>query len=112
MIGSPDHRRAIALIGESVIVRWPARMMDRLAAASRNSFVEQQTRSIVTIWRNVDPGVRLRNAGVVLVTAAIVHVLVMALQRVPPGWTWLVIPGIAVAQGIVLIVAGSWRNAR
>jgi hypothetical protein len=108
MIQQPDpHSAALRIVERSVFVRWPARVMDRLTASLRSSVVRPHIQSIAAVWRGVERATRLRAVGIMLIAATIAHVAVTALQRVPPGWMWLVIPGIAAAQGIVLVVAGS-----
>ena len=55
---------------------------------------------------------RVRGVGLALVVAAVVHVAMMMAQGPRAGWVWLVVPALAGAIGVMLLVAAGTSNAR
>jgi hypothetical protein len=47
-----------------------------------------------------------------LVVAVLVHVSAMLLHGAPPGALWLLFPGIALIQGLLLLIAGTAARDR
>lgn len=47
-----------------------------------------------------------RQAGGVLLVAALVHLLLNVIWGTTPGWFWVVIPATALACGVVLVIGG------
>lgn len=43
--------------------------------------------------------------GIAMLTAAAVHVGLRVVQGSGAGWLWLIVPGIAAAQGLLLVAA-------
>lgn len=54
---------------------------------------------------------RRRALGLVLITAALVHSGLTAVNHLPAGWMWLVAPAMAFAEGAVLLAASGARAA-
>lgn len=104
---SERNTAALAVLDQSAIVRRSAGAIDRIVAASHTSVLLRLMRPVAAAWRHAPHPERLRAAGVTLIIASVVHVSLTIFQRLPDGWMWLVVPGIAVAQGVVLVAAGS-----
>jgi hypothetical protein len=99
--------RVIALIENAAVARWPASVMRRVGAAARTSGAMATAGRLAASWRALGRSQQRRASGIVLITAALAHLAAVALHQVPPGWMWLVLPGIVLAEGIVLMLAGS-----
>ena len=93
----------IGIVRSSTIVRAAARVFATFERAARQSATRSICSPLVDAWRGYDRSLRLRSIGIVLVTAVIVHVGLMALRPLP-GWRAFVVPAIALAQGLLLIV--------
>jgi hypothetical protein len=107
------HDDLMRIVERSLMARWPASVMRRVDAASRGSRVMHIARAWAASWRAIGRSERLRATGMMLIAAVMVHVTVVSLHRIPAGWMWLVIPGIALAQGLLLVIAGGrWRDSQ
>ena len=56
-------------------------------------------------WRLLGWPVRRLLAGTVLLIGTAVHVGLTGWQTAPPGWLWLIVPGIAATCGLLLVAA-------
>ena len=102
------HRRHIIdVIEQSVIVRGMSRLIRHIESAARGSRTMQAVGPLTAAWHALDRNARLRAAGTALIAAVVVHVGATWLHQLPVGWIWLVLPGIALVQGVVLLAAGS-----
>jgi hypothetical protein len=99
------------LIARSRIVGGVRAAMLRIESAAGSGRVTAIALTLQQVWRAMAPWARLRTIGVALFTAVIVHVALEWLQRHPVGWMWLVVPGIALAQAVLLIVMSLGREA-
>jgi hypothetical protein len=93
----------IGIVRSSTIVRAAARALAAFERAARESATRATCSPIVEAWRGSDRSLRLRSVGIALVTAVIVHAGLMVLQPLT-GWRAFVVPAIALAQGLLLIV--------
>ena len=103
-----DHPLAIDVVGSSAIARFLSRGAHLLRVAADSSLAWRFTRSMADAWSNADWRWRHRSAGVVLVVAVLVHIVLLWLQGLPPGWLWSIVPVIVAAIGIVLMLSGSF----
>ena len=71
----------------------------RGAAVSRTAGVYQRARAR---WGLLTPAGRHARIGIILVVAAVTHVGWQWWQEPPPGWLWLMVPGLAAAAGAML----------
>jgi hypothetical protein len=94
----------IAVLRSSALARTAGRVVEAFARAARHSAARSMWSPIAEAWRGYDRSRRLRSIGIALVTAVIVHVGLLALQPLP-GWRAFVVPAIALAQGLLLIVS-------
>lgn len=83
--------------------------IDRVVAglyhAGQSSQILGRLRSIALSWDSAAPARRRMAVGVILLTAAAAHLGLMALNAAPPGWFWLILPGISVAIGVTLVMS-------
>jgi hypothetical protein len=100
------HAAVIAIVERSALARGGRRAMAFLGRAWRSSHAARTAGGMLGAWRSLPDSTRRTAIGVAIVTAVATHVAVTATHRIPPGWQWLVVPGIALAQGVVLIAAG------
>ena len=106
----PRYANVIAIVERSALARGGRRVIEFVERASRASRAGTATRQFATVWQGLAPAAHLHAIGTMLIAAVAVHLAVTATRQVPPGWMWLVIPGIAMAQGVVLLIAGR-RNS-
>lgn len=103
---------AIGILRSSAIVRFVERLIDAVERTARQSTSHAIGSELAAAWRRADRAVRLRSVGTALVTAVLIHAALMALQPLP-GWRAFVVPAIALAQGLLLIVSSpSPRSTR
>jgi len=74
--------------------------------AVQSSQVLGRLRPLALSWDSAAPARRRMAGGVILLTAAAAHLGLMALNTVPPGWFWMILPGIAIAIGVTLVMSG------
>ncbi len=78
---------------------WSASQTGRVAAAMRDAWSAES-------WQ-----ARYQAIGAVLVSASLVHVILTVTQAPRLGWFWLVIPVMAMAFGLLLLVAARSNNS-
>jgi hypothetical protein len=96
----------ITIVRSSTMVRAAAGVFGAFERAARHSATSSIWSALADAWRRSDRSVRLRSIGIALISAVIVHVGMVALRPLP-GWRAFVVPAIALAQGLLLIVASS-----
>lgn len=99
-----------AYIAQSAIVRFVDRCYRRLEATWRDSAVAGTVAAVNAEWSRASAPHHQRTIGFTLVMAVGTHVGFTLLQGARPGWFWLVIPGMALAFGLVLLAAS--RSAK
>lgn len=90
-----DDRQIIRVIEASAVARACDRLRRRIEAAARDS-------RLLPLLRERAGVARVR-PGAVLIAAAITHVILQSMAR-PPLWYWLILPSIAFAAGLVLML--------
>lgn len=90
---------------ESAIVR----SVDRVTLLWRAWWNDSETRrvvaSVIDAFARSSRSERYREAGAVIVTAVVVHVMLTILHGPRPGWFWMVIPGMAAIFALLLLAA-------
>lgn len=112
MIDGPSRARetaAVQVLAQSAIARAMQSVMRHSEAAARTSRIGLLAARIAAEWQRIGQPARRRAGGTVVITAALTHVALVALQQPPVSWQWLVLPGIALAQGAVLLLASTAR---
>ena len=99
-----NQNAAIAILRSSAIVRAVSRVIEAVERAARQSSSQRLWLELTGAWRRADRAVRLQSIGTALVTAVVVHIALL-LGRPLPGWRGLVVPAIALAQGLLLLAA-------
>jgi hypothetical protein len=105
-----DHPLAIAVIASSAIGRCLSGSVRLLTIAADSSVAGRLMRSVRDAWNNTHARARHQSVGVALVVATVVHVLLLWLRGLPPGWLWSIVPAITAAIGAVLILSGQQRS--
>jgi len=73
--------------------------------AGQSSQVLGRLRPLALSWHSAAPPRRRMAGGVILLSAAAAHLGLMALNTAPPGWFWLILPGITLAIGVALVLS-------
>jgi hypothetical protein len=98
-----DDEAALGVVRASGIFRRLSRIGTGWSAANERSWCRSWVRSAVKHWQGSRWSVRVRVAGVCLVTAAAVHVALNLAFATSQGWLWLVIPLLAASIGVLFI---------
>ena len=104
-----NQNAILGIVRSSAIVGAVSRMLETAERAAQGSATRVVWSSMADAWRRFDRSLRLRSLGVALVTAVIVHLGLIAFRPVP-GWRAFVVPAIALAQGLLLILVSSTRS--
>lgn len=105
MIDRELHQPARDVIARSAIARGLSSVGRRIESAGSRSRSVRAVATIAGAWHGLSRGERRRAIGLTLVTSAAIHAVLTVMHQVPAGWMWLVVPAIAFAEGIVLVVA-------
>lgn len=98
-------RHVAAVIKSSVVFGLFDRALGLVWRAAAGSVVASAATQAAAAWTSVDRGSRRLALGTMLIVAVAAHVLWTLATQVPPGWLWLVVPGIAGAVGALLVLA-------
>jgi hypothetical protein len=101
----------VAIASQSAMVRVISRAAERFARLYAASRTAARIAALERQWRELACADRLRFAGIVLMVAPAVHIAVALSHQPLPDWRWLVVPGIAAAQGALLFAWGSSKHA-
>jgi hypothetical protein len=102
-----------ALLERSRVFRVLSDGVSRVWQARRSSAAAAAVDGLVESWRRADWRDRRRAVGSVLVAGVAVHVGLSMLLAPPPGWQWLILPGLGLAIGVLLLMAsGTARSSR
>lgn len=103
-ITRPDpamEAEVVGVVEQSAVVRGLNAALLWVRASGGSSIV---VATVSRLWEQTAGAPHMRRlAGVVLLTAAVVHVLMMAAVGGAPGWLWLIVPGLAAAAGLLLL---------
>lgn len=102
------ERRVTSVIESSAVFGVLDRAIGCVWRAARVSAVAAAAAQIVTVWRSLDTPLRRFAAGTMLVAAVAAHILLILATQVPPGWIWLILPGVYAAVGLLLIAASGF----
>jgi hypothetical protein len=99
------------IVDTSLAVRSVERILSGVQQAAGSSQSAGYVTGLMAGWRRTPPRVQRFAAGVALLIAVTVHVALMAANRTPVGFYWLLVPGMAAAAGILLLLASAfWQN--
>lgn len=99
--------RVVALVESSLIGRTARAAAGRISDAFYASRSGRALASAGEQWRALAAVERRRTIGLALIIAAGVHVGLQLVQGAPPSWLWLVVPALAVAHGLLQLIAAS-----
>ena len=98
-----DDRQLEQVIAGSRFVGAGARVLTIVGDAAASSFAVGLTKRAGHFWRTSTAQSRRFAGGGVLLTAAMVHTVLLLAQGLPAGWLWALLPGIAIALAGVLL---------
>lgn len=105
------ERRVAAVIKASVVFGVLDRALDRVWRSAASSSAASAATQLVSGWMNLDQAARRLALGTMLIAAVAAHLVWTLLTHVPPGWLWLVVPGLAAAIGLLLVAASRLPGA-
>jgi hypothetical protein len=88
------------------------RVVAGLGRAAGSSLVLGRVRTLAERWESAASPRQRMAGGVVLLSAASVHLMLMSLNDAPPGWFWLILPGMAAAIGATLVASSFDARSR
>ena len=103
-----DHPRLVDVITASGAVGLGARVFAFTSRAGSSSAVVAAASRGAEWWRGLGSADQRLALGVVLFTAAAVHVALVMGRGDSPGWLWAILPGIAAAAGCLLVGASGF----
>ncbi|MDP2318052.1 MAG: hypothetical protein Q8O42_01770 [Acidobacteriota bacterium] len=96
-------RRVAAVIESGVVFGLFDRALDRVWRSGSTSATVAMATGVANAWTGLGVRVRRVAVGTMLVVAVAAHIVFTLLTQVPPGWIWLVLPGIFGAIGLLLV---------
>lgn len=108
-----DDPRVVEVISASRAVGLGARVFAVTSRAIASSAVVAAASRGADRWRLLGSSDQRLAAGVVLITAAAVHLALVMGRGDAPGWLWAILPGIAAAAGCLLVgVSGVFGSGK
>ena len=105
-VDDPDDV-AVSVVETSGTFRLLASTVDWVERAAHGSTIVAWCRRLDSRRRAAGAMAQRRLVGVILLVAALVHVLLASTLGATPGWLWLVVPGVALTTGLLLMAASS-----
>lgn len=99
-IGPDDQQKIAAIVRSSRVFQLIDRAVDAAARVCESSTV---VGSVRRLSGRIVPRQRQLLVGLGLIVAAVVHVSLVMWQEQPPSWFWLIVPGLAVASGVLIL---------
>jgi hypothetical protein len=105
----PEERRIVRVIESSVLFGAADRAVARAWQAAGSSRAAALARRLASAWRALGTPLRRLGVGVALLSGTATHLALALTGPPPPGWMWLVLPGLFTALGLLLVAAsGVW----
>jgi hypothetical protein len=98
---------AVSVVETSGSFRMLASTVDWFERAAHGSTIVAWSRRLDSRRRAAGALAQRRLVGVILLIAALVHVLLASTLGATPGWLWLVVPGLTLTIGLLLMAASS-----
>jgi len=105
-----DDRRVAAVIKSSVLFSALHRALATVWLAADHSVAVAAIMRRTGEWTGLDAISRRLISGIMLIVAVVTHVILTLATLTPPGWIWLVLPGIATAVGTLLVVTSAFSG--
>lgn len=102
-------RRVAAVIRSSTVFGLLDRLLGHVWRAASSSRVAATAIGLANAWTALDPVLGRLAVGTMLIVAMVAHIAFMLVTQMPPGWIWLVLPGIFGAIGLLLVAAPDLR---
>jgi hypothetical protein len=104
-----EERRVVHVIESSVLVGAADRVVARAWRAAGSSRAGAAARRLASAWRALGRPLRRLSVGVALLSGTATHLALTVTGPPPPGWMWLVLPGLYLALGLLLVAfSGVW----
>jgi len=100
---SEADRRVVTVIKSSVLFGALHRALATVWRAADDSAIVAALSQRMGEWTGLDPSRQRLVVGTMLIVAVATHVILTLVTLTPPGWIWLVLPGIAGAFGVLLV---------
>lgn len=103
------ERWVVQVIESSALFGGADRAVARAWHAAGSSRTAASAQRLASAWGALGAPLRRLAAGVVLVSGSAAHLALTVTGPLPPGWMWMVLPGLYVALGLLLVAAsGVW----
>jgi len=96
-------RRVAGVIRSSVLFSTAHRALAAVWRAAEGSLVVNTLSQWAGEWSGLDASRQRLMIGAMLIMAAVTHVVLTLATLTPPGWIWLVLPGMVAASGTLLV---------
>ena len=108
---SVDTPDLVSVADSSIAVRGAERMLAIARRAAMSSRLAGYAATSAAEWRHWPSGAQRFGAGITLLAAVAVHVGLTLWVQPPPGFFWLIVPGLAAAAGMLLVLASAfWKG--
>src|SRR5688500_4287167 len=104
-----DARLKRALMSSATVAMIERARTVLLSAVTRSRSAES-VRQYREAWIAAPWPRRRLVSGIVLLVAAVVHVVLVRAAGDPAGWFWLIVPALAASVGVLAIVMGAERS--
>lgn len=101
----PSNDPADRYIRQSAIVRTIDAVTVRLHDAWTASTAGRSARDLVTAFASRDRTARYRTIALIVLVSVLTHVVLTLAQGPRPGWFWLVLPALASAFAVIVLMA-------
>ena len=95
------------MIESSVIFGAIDRTLERAWRGAGDSAAVAAASRLAGTWRELGTSTQRVAVGLMLVVAAVVHLAFTIATATPPGWLWLILPGLCLATGAIVLASSS-----
>jgi hypothetical protein len=99
-----DQEQIVSIVRSSRFFRFVDRWVDLIQRACVNSIAVDRVRRT---WTGIEVAQQRLMVGLGLMAAALVHVGLVWWHEAPPSWLWLILPALATALGVLLLMFAS-----
>ena len=102
-----EDRQAAMVIESGVIFGAIDRTIARVWRGAADSAAVAAATRLAGVWRELSTSTQRVAVGLMLVVAAVVHLAFTIATATPPGWLWLILPGLCLATGAIVLASSS-----
>ena len=96
-----DEPKVVAVLESGVLLGAASRAIAAVWDAAAQSRTVAACESAIAAWRGLSIRERRLATSVLLVVAAVTHVVLVVTSDPQPGWLWLVLPAVAVSAALL-----------